>query len=141
MFHSGGRFCISKLNLAAMMCQHVVVDGQLHLYLGNSCVEYILPLFPCITKADMQIIKFFLRNTFTTRQKRKSPLGDLNPMPLICQMSALTARPQRISNLSQITYPSDSSLVMSVTIDIIYKMSSAQFYNCASALDGPPSSK
>ena len=52
-------------------------------------------------------------------------------MPLICQMSALTARPQRIPDLSQITYPSDSSLVMSVTINI-YKTSSAQFYNCAS---------
>ena len=29
-------------------------------------------------------------------------------MPLVCRMSALTARPQRIPNLSQITYPSDS---------------------------------
>ena len=61
-------------------------------------------------------------------------------MPLVCWTSALTATPQGISDLSQITYPSDSSLVTSVTINI-YKMSSVLFYNCASALDGLPSSK
>ena len=33
-------------------------------------------------------------------------------MPLICQTSALTARPQRIPDLSQITFPSNSSLYL-----------------------------
>ena len=58
----------------------------------------------------MQIIKFFLRNTLQDR-KGNLPQWDSNPMPLICQTSALTPRPQRIPDLSQITYPSDSCVV------------------------------
>ena len=39
-------------------------------------------------------------------RKGNFPQWDSNPMPLICQTSALTARPQRIPTLP-ITYPSD----------------------------------
>ena len=55
-------------------------------------------------------------------------------MPLVCRMSALTARPQRIPNLSQITYPSDSCSVMPVTIillTMIYPCFNAVYVICS----------
>ena len=87
----------------------------------------------------MQIIKFFLKHL----QDRKGnlPQWDLNPMPLVCRTSTLTARPQRIADLSLITYPSDFKCGHMTVTNIIYKMSSVQFYNCTSVLDGLPSSK
>ena len=69
-------------------------------------------------------LKIFINILLKHSKDRKGnfPQWDSNPMPLVCQMSTLTARPQRIPNLSQITYPSDSCSVMPVTI--IYRMSS-----------------
>ena len=63
-------------------------------------------------------------------------------MPLVCQTSALTARPQRIPNLSQINYPSDS-YVWPLNCDQQYYLQDVicTVYNCASVLDGLPSSK
>ena len=58
----------------------------------------------------MKIYIIFFRNTLINR-KGNLPQWDSNPTPLVCQMSILTARPQRIPYLSQITYPSDSCVV------------------------------
>ena len=66
------------------------------------------------------IYKYSLKHS--KDRKGNFPRWDSNPMPLVCLTSTLTARPQRIPNLSQITYPSDSCSVMPVTI--IYRMSS-----------------
>ena len=64
------------------------------------------------------LLKIFINILLKHSKDRKGnfPWWDLNLMPLICQTSTLTTRPQRIPNLSQITYPSDSSSVMPVTI-------------------------
>ena len=98
----------------------------------------------------MQIFKFFETLSKETR-KGNLPQWDSNPMPLICQMSALTARPQRIPNLSQITYPSDSyvwplNCHKQYYLQIIICISHpCMCYHCASVLcicpDGLPSSK
>ena len=60
------------------------------------------------------IIKYSLKHS--KDRKGNFPRWDSNLMPLVCQTSTLTAGPQRIPNLSQITYPSDSCSVMPVTI-------------------------
>ena len=70
-------------------------------------------------------LKIFINILLKHSKDRKGnfPQWDSNPMPFVCRMSALTARPHRIPNLSQITYPSDSCSVTPVTI--IYRASSA----------------
>ena len=87
----------------------------------------------------------------TLDRKGNFPQWDLNPMPLVCQMSALTARPQRIPNLSQITYPSDSCVITELwPINYLHSITCTShpcigIYHCASVLhiclDGLPSSK
>ena len=79
--------------------------------------------------------------------KGKCLQWDLNLMPLICQTSALTARPLRLS--CQITHPSDTKVSTAVAINIYIVPSAHPFHAdvlqlciCSMPLlDGPPSSK
>ena len=86
----------------------------------------------------------------TLDRKGNFPQWDSNPMPLICQTSALTARPQRNPNLSQITYPSDSCVVTELWPIYLHSVICTShpcigIYHCTSVpsifLDGLPSSK
>ena len=86
----------------------------------------------------------------TLDRKGNFPQWDSNLMPLVCWTSALTARPQRNPNLSQITYPSDSCVVTELWPNYLQSIVCAShpcisIYHCTSVLhiclDGLPSSK
>ena len=122
------KFCIDIFDGVSCNIKHITAISNLHLQWKYS-------------KLIENVYKYSLKHS--KDRKGNFPWWDSNPMPLICQTSALTTRPQRIPNLSQITYPSDSCSVMPVTI--IYRTSSAhpihaalQLHICSAHLSGWP---